>query len=227
VEIDSKNNKIKIEQTSNSGRAIITGERLEGWDVAFKGSHNIINKIPKDHLGLTGCLTLLDIEVIDINLSSEDSTCEDSINFIRVKGDVKTVNILNSISDALDIDFSDININLVEIRNAKNDCLDFSYGNYLVNKINLKNCGDKGISIGEKSNAVFKEVTIDHSNIAIAAKDTSFVEVKNSEIFHSPICFSAYRKKQEFAGAKIKILQTNCNNKQLFVQEGSKIILGI
>jgi len=227
VEIDSKNKKIKIEQTSNAGRAIITGERLEGWDVAFKGSHNIINKIPKDHLGLTGCLTLLDIEVIDINLSSEDSTCEDSINFIRVKGDVKTVNILNSISDALDIDFSDININLVEIRNAKNDCLDFSYGNYLVNKINLKNCGDKGISIGEKSNAVFKEVTIDHSNIAIAAKDTSFVEVKNSEIFHSPICFSAYRKKQEFAGAKIKILQTNCNNKQLFVQEGSKIILGI
>ena len=225
VEIDSQNKKIKIKQTSNAGRAIITGKRLEGWDVTFEGSQNIINNIPKDYLGLTGCLTLLDIEVIDISLYSKNSTCEDAINFIRTKGDVKTVNILDSMSDALDIDFSHININQVEIRNAKNDCLDLSYGNYLINKINIKNCGDKGISVGEKSNAVFKEVKINHSNIAVAVKDTSFVKVESSEIFHSPICFSAYRKKQEFAGAKIKILQTNCKNNQLFVQEGSKIVL--
>ena len=227
VEIDSENKKIKIEQISDAGRAIITGEKLEGWGVTFKGSQNIINKQPKDYLGLTGCLTLLDIEIIDISLYSKNSTCEDSINFIRVKGDVKTVNILDSASDALDIDFSHVNINQVEIRNAKNDCLDLSYGNYLINKINIKNCGDKGISVGEKSNAVFKEVKINHSNIAVAAKDTSFVKVESSEIFHSPICFSAYRKKQEFAGAKIKILQTNCENKQLIVQKGSKIVLGI
>ena len=225
VEIDSQNKKIKIKQTSNAGRAIITGKRLEGWDVTFEGSQNIINNIPKDYLGLTGCLTLLDIEVIDISLYSKNSTCEDSINFIRAKGDVKTVNILDSMSDAFDIDFSHININQVEIRNAKNDCLDLSYGNYLINKINIKNCGDKGISVGEKSDAVFKEVKINHSNIAVAAKDTSFVKVESSEIFHSPICFSAYRKKQEFAGAKIKILQTNCKNNQLFVQKGSKIVL--
>mgnify|MGYP001177674559 CR=1 FL=1 len=75
---------------------------------------------------------------------------------------MKSVNIENSISDALDIDFSHINIDQVVIENAKNDCLDLSYGNYLVNKINLKNCGDKGISVGEKSNAIFNEVKIDH-----------------------------------------------------------------
>ena len=71
VEIDSQNKKIKIEQTSNAGRAIITGERLEGWSITFKGSQNIIDKIPKDYLGLTGCLTLLDVEVQDISLSSK------------------------------------------------------------------------------------------------------------------------------------------------------------
>ena len=86
-------------------------------------------------MGLTGCLTLLDVEVIGVNLSSKNSFCEDSINFIRVKGDLETVTILDSISDALDIDFSHININQVKIENAKNDCLDLSYGNYLVNKI--------------------------------------------------------------------------------------------
>ena len=227
VEIDSQNKKIKIEQTSNAGRAIITGERLEGWSITFKGSKNIIDKIPKDYLGLTGCLTLLDVEVQDISLSSKNSTCEDSINFVRVKGNIKNVYILDSISDALDIDFSHININYVEIKNAKNDCLDLSYGNYLVNKINLEKCGDKAISVGEKSNAVFKKVKITQSNVAVVAKDTSFVKVESSEIYQSPICFSAYRKKQEFSGAKIKILQTNCDSERFFAQEGSKIILGI
>ena len=163
----------------------------------------------------------------NVSIKSSDLNCEDSINLIRVKGDLETVTILDSISDALDIDFSHINIDQVKIENAKNDCLDLSYGNYLINKINVKNCGDKGISVGEKSNAIFKEVKIDHSNIGVAVKDTSFAKVENSEIFHSPICFAAYRKKQEFAGAKIKILQTNCENKQLIVQKGSKIVLGI
>jgi hypothetical protein len=227
AEIDSQNKKIKIEQISNAGRVIITGEKLEGWSIFFEGSQNIIDKIPNDYLGLAGCLTLLDIEVIDVSLSSKNSTCEDSINFIRVKGDVKAVSIFDSISDALDIDFSQININYVEIKNAKNDCLDLSYGNYLVNKIHLENCGDKAISVGEKSNAVFKKVKINQSKVGVAVKDTSFVKVENSEISQSAICFSAYRKKQEFSGAKIKILQTNCSEERFFVQEGSKISLGI
>ena len=135
MKIDSQNKKIKIEQTSNAGRVIITGEKLKNWDITFKGSMNISQEIPKDYLGLTGCLTLLDVEVIDISLSSKNSTCEDSINFIRVKGNVKSINIFDSLSDALDMDFSQININQVEIRNAKNDCLDLSFGNYIVNHL--------------------------------------------------------------------------------------------
>jgi len=193
----------------------------------FKGSSNIINKIPKNYLGLNGCLTLLDIKVKNVSFSSTDSNCEDSINFIRVKGDVKNVTITNSISDAFDLDFSNININEVEIKNAKGDCLDFSYGNYTIQKINISSCGDKGLSAGEKSNVIVGEVKINKANIAVASKDTSFVKVENSEIFNSPICFAAYRKKQEFAGAKIKIAKTNCKDNQLSAQEGSKIILGI
>ena len=34
---------------------------------------------------------------------------------------------------------------------SKNDCVDLSAGTYKLNKLRLVNCGDKGLSVGEKS----------------------------------------------------------------------------
>ena len=115
----------------------------------------------------------------------------------------------------------------VEIKSAGGDCLDLSYGKYTIYNISAENCGDKGISIGEKSNVLLKSIKIKESNVAVAVKDSSSVRVDESQIFESAICFSAYRKKQEFSGAKIKILKTNCKKEQFLSQKGSKIILGL
>tara|TARA_Y100000590_G_scaffold403221_1_gene489692 strand:- start:3477 stop:5810 length:2334 start_codon:yes stop_codon:yes gene_type:complete len=225
LNVFSEKRTIEIEQTSNSGRVIITGKKIENWNIEFNGNKkNIDPNIPNDYLNLTGCLTLLDIEMRDININSKNSPCEDSINFIRANGEVKTVSIYESASDALDIDFSNVKINLISINSAKNDCLDLSYGTYIINKIEAQYCGDKAISIGEKSNAQVKEININQSNIAVAAKDSSTIKIDKSTIIESPICFSAYRKKQEFSGAEIKILKTNCKKEQFFSQKGSKII---
>ena len=61
--------------------------------------------LPFDLKGLTGCLTIVDSDVENINLSSKNSNCEDSINFINVKGKVNKINISNAYRDALDLDF--------------------------------------------------------------------------------------------------------------------------
>ena len=184
----------------------------------------MINKIPKDYLSLTGCLTLLDVKLTDIKLLSTNSSCEDSISIIRVKGNIKLVQVFDSISDALDIDFSNVSINYADIKNAGNDCLDLSYGNYQMDSIYLVKCGDKAVSVGERSNAVFKKINVNYSDIGLAAKDSSNVIIEKSEIAEVQTCFSAYRKKQEFAGAIVKVLQTNCKKDQFAYQEGSKII---
>tara|TARA_B100001123_G_C15336270_1_gene1032946 strand:+ start:1908 stop:4241 length:2334 start_codon:yes stop_codon:yes gene_type:complete len=230
IELNVFNDKkeINIKQKSNSGRVIITGNKIDSWNIIFNGNkfQNDTN-ISSNNLSLTGCVTLLDIEVSNINLFSKSSACEDSINFIRTKGNVNEVKIIDSESDAFDLDFSNLKINSIEIDTARNDCLDFSYGIYEVNNIEAKNCGDKGISIGEKSNITLKEIEIKKSNIALAAKDSSFVKIYKSKIFESPICFSAYRKKQEFSGAKIEILETNCDKEMFFTQKGSQIILDL
>ena len=112
----------------------------------------------------------------------------------------------------------------MDIKSAKNDCLDLSYGYYVIDNIKAENCGDKAISVGEKSIALLKEVNINNSNIAVAVKDSSVANIENSEIYNSPLCFSAYRKKQEFSGGKIKISKTNCKSEQIYTQKGSKII---
>ena len=113
------------------------------------------------------------------------------------------------------------------INSAGNDCLDLSNGKYNISNINIANCGDKGISIGEKSRTLIKNALINQTNIAIAAKDSSQLKINKSEIFNSPICFSAYRKKQEFSGAKIEVNKTNCNKDNFYIQKGSKIILDL
>tara|TARA_B100000029_G_scaffold515906_1_gene625458 strand:- start:9224 stop:11551 length:2328 start_codon:yes stop_codon:yes gene_type:complete len=223
--LEENKKKITIQQTSNSGRAIITGDKIDGWNIIFNGFGNSRDvSVPNNYLNLTGCLTILDIEVTNANFSTKDSLCEDSINFIRVNGDIHTLRTNSSIMDGIDLDFSNLKINLIDIQSAGNDCLDLSYGTYTINYVSVKNCGDKGISIGEKSKTVLKKIIVNKSNIAIAAKDSSLVKVYKSKIYKSPICFSAYRKKQEFSGAKIEIKNTNCDKENFYVQKGSTIV---
>ena len=39
----------------------------------------------------------------------------------------------------------------LEVKNSNNDCIDVSMGNYIIEKVIIENCGDKGVSVGEKS----------------------------------------------------------------------------
>jgi len=61
------------------------------------------------------------------------------------------------------------------------------------------------------------------SNIGVASKDSSTVKVKSIDIISTPVCFSAYNKKQEFWGGKIIINKNNCRPNQILQQKGSLV----
>ena len=105
-----------------------------------------------------------------------NSSCEDTINFINVDGHISEISINNSFSDALDVDFSRLKIDKINIEYALNDCVDFSAGSYELGKLNLKNCGDKALSVGEKSFIKLNEIIVKNANIGIASKDSSIVK---------------------------------------------------
>ena len=61
---------------------------------------------PIDIKGLTGCLSLINLEIENLKISATNSNCEDAVNLINSKGSIKKVFIGNSYSDGLDVDFS-------------------------------------------------------------------------------------------------------------------------
>ncbi len=225
-----KNKTIDINFLDKSSRALILGEEkvFENWTIniigkkQFYGRDNLIDS----ETNLTGCLTFLDIEVKNININSNNLHCEDSVNFIRSKGTIKNVNISNSFSDALDIDFSNLTIENINVENSKNDCVDLSYGNYKIINLVTNYCGDKGLSVGEKSNVIVNEFYSSNSEFGAVSKDSSVTKIEKAKISNNKYCIAAYNKKQEFAGSIIKIKEVDCSGyvEKLFKDDFSKII---
>ena len=227
VLIDNEEKNIKFILSALNSRILITGSEINSWTIEIDGSEyykNLKNKniTSYDKTRLTGCLTFMDIELKNVNLKSNYSLCEDSFNFIRAQGQINNIEINNSLSDAIDFDFSNIDIKTLTINNAKNDCVDMSFGIYKINSAFLYDCGDKGISVGEKSVLDIDNVEIINASIGIASKDSSIVNIEKSDI-KAKNCFASYRKKQEFSGSILRYVKTNCDEKKFIIQKGSLI----
>ena len=153
--------------------------------------------------------------------------CEDSVNIKNSFGNLEKVEISNSQFDALDLDFSQISINELFVDNAKNDCLDFSFGDYKIIKAKLDYCGDKGISVGEKSKLNLINAMIFNSKIGVASKDDAVTSIDNVMIKNINTCLAAYNKKKEFQGSTIKVKNFNCDKYQTQLQTDnlSKILI--
>jgi hypothetical protein len=212
---DSKNNVFIINQFNESGRAFFSYGEIKDIKITFSGfskkkETNYNNRLGEK--GLTGCLSFYKTKFNKTALESLISNCEDGINFMNTSGLINKIKSINAMYDGIDIDFSSLIIEKVEISNSMNDCLDLSYGNYLLKDLDLSSCGDKGISVGEKSRANIKRAKVKNSGLGIASKDSSIVNVDNLEIKNTKICVSAYKKKQEFSGAILKIKKLNCSD---------------
>jgi hypothetical protein len=126
-------------------------------------------------------------------------------------------------SDALDVDFSNLHFNNINIDNAGNDCIDFSAGDYEVYNSTLNECQDKAISVGEKTMSYFNNVEISNSNVGIATKDSSIATINNANFKDTALCLSAYNKKQEFWGGKIIVYGYSCLSNKIYQEKNSTI----
>jgi len=205
-----------IKQNLSSNRVIFLNGNISNLKIKFYSAE--LNKNQKEQIIIpnkntyTGCLTFYNINFNNSQITANGGFCEDTVNIVNSRGNINTISITNSASDALDFDFSQIDINKINIDNAKNDCVDFSYGFHKINEMLLNRCGDKGISIGESTIFIGASAFINHSNHAIVSKDSSFATVNNLKVLNSKICASAYNKKQEFDGGYLKINNMNCEN---------------
>ena len=235
IDINEEKNTIKIDQNKIGSRVYISNGKLENISIIFNGFRISENKIsdtfkppnyPINQRGLTGCISFINIYFDNIDLTANNSNCEDAINLINTSGKINTIFVQNSFSDALDADFSELRINNLKISSANNDCADFSAGKYELIKLDLNNCGDKGVSIGEKSNVKISNINANNVDVGIATKDSSTLSLKNASFQNLRTCISAYNKKQEFHGGFIKVENFNCKKftNKFEIDKVSKII---
>jgi len=81
-----------------------------------------------------------------------------------------------------------------------------------VNISNLNYCGDKGISVGEKSYIELNKLFVYNSAIGIASKDSSISYITDAYFENVNKCMSAYNKKQEFLGGILDLKKIECKN---------------
>ena len=223
--IDSKNRVITINQINPEGRFVFYNTNLKNYKIIFNG---IKKKYLKDQsrisdFNLTGCLTFKNVFFNTAEIFVKNTGCEDAVNIVNSSGVINMTEISDTSSDALDVDFSQLNFNKINISNALNDCIDFSFGKYEAKDINLLSCGDKGVSVGEKSTFNVDNLSINKTKIAFASKDSSLSSIKSLFSENYEYCLLAYRKKQEFSGGKITIKKNNCLPKTSFSDKYSNI----
>ncbi len=231
IKDNTKNQNFEFNFRDSKSRLFIQGE-FEGVNFNFLNDFKKINSLDNnsryDKNLLTGCVNFFDSKFKNVKIFSDGMKCEDSVNIKNSTGEIKQVNIQNSSYDALDLDFSKLFFENVNIANAKNDCLDFSFGNYNIANVYLKNCGDKGLSVGERSKLNLENGKILNTNTGVASKDDSITNINDIILQQINVCLNAYNKKREFKGSKINVNNFNCEKYQIkkIADNQSEIIIG-
>jgi hypothetical protein len=214
---------------SHLSKVLIYGGRLDGWSIFVLEAPRDASLLKNDDSQrfdenlLTGCLTLIDIELSGVRLTSDGCVLEDAVNLVRVRGSIERLEVRRAEYDGLDADFSDVILENVFVASAGNDCVDFSSGRYFIGNAQLLDCGDKGVSAGEKSNVDVKNIEILGAAIGIASKDSSVVTLHNYSIDKVTTCLAVYNKKQEFSGATVLADLSGCGKFPIDIDKYSNV----
>ena len=208
--VDHANKTITLKQSKSDDVAIFKNGNIAGWKIFFSGVEKLFDK--NYNFYFNGCLIFYKTVLKNVEIEIDNTNCEDGLNLINSSGKIDKLKITNSFSDGIDMDFSNIYVKNIFVDTAHNDCLDLSYGNYSFENLQLQNCGDKGLSIGEKSELKSKNIFIENSNLGFVVKDSSKATVKYLNMNHIKTCLSAYNKKQMFFGGLANIENINCTN---------------
>jgi len=134
---------------------------------------------------------------------------EDALNIINSKFKLENVEIIDTVSDGFDADYTEgtiVNSLFQNIGSAGGgDGVDISFSRITVDNIRFHNILDKALSVGEQSRMIATNIAIEHAGTGAASKDGSLLEISNSTINQAQVAgLLAYIKKPELGSASIK-----------------------
>ena len=162
------------------------------------------------------------------HVTIENTQTEDGLNLFSSRFDIRSLNIQNTKSDALDIDFGDGVIDGFMVRNSGGDALDLSGTKLRASNLDFADVHDKGISVGEVSNAELSNVRITRAGTAVVSKDLSLTRIKGiilESIKNNALM--AYSKKPEYGPGTLHAEEVNQTNVRGLAVAQSKSVVTI
>lgn len=185
----------------------------QGISVINAEKKSILKNVKVSHLknpaqngwSLTGMLNFYESPVELQYVELHNNYSEDALNIIRSNFLISDSDIHDTQSDALDVDFGTGRIENTVFKFSGNDAIDVSGTELRLENVVIIDAKDKGISAGERSKIIGRKVLIHDTEIAIASKDESIINIDDVNIERSKVALAAYQKKPEYGPAIIKL----------------------
>lgn len=146
--------------------------------------------------------------VIQDSSFSGNKDGDDLLNLIHSTFTIQRVRFAHSFADAVDLDFSDgfvVDSDFREcgVKDGNGDCLDVSGSRVNLQNVTMDGAGDKGLSVGENSEAKVWRLTVRRAGVGVAVKDLSRLHLRRSAVSDSPVGLATYQKKPEFGPSRV------------------------
>ncbi len=222
----SEEQPIRIRSSDSTGQGVAVLSAQAPSELSWVEFDNLGN--PSRHgWSLSGAVTFYESPVEIDNCYFVDSRCEDALNTMRGTFSIERAWFVRSRSDAFDADFCKGSMDSVSFIDCGNDAIDGSGSEITVHRLRVERAGDKGLSAGENSRLVVSLATIEDTDIAVACKDRSRIEMENVELRGNRLSFAAFQKKAEFGPGEILVhgLKVGDTEPAYLVEQGSLLII--
>lgn len=223
----SEENKIKIFSSDSTGQGLSVLGPSKTSTLEYVVFSNLASP-SKEDWELLGAVNFHETSVELNNVEFSGINSEDSLNLINSNFKIEGALFEDCESDCLDIDFGNGSITNSYFNECTDDCLDFSGSTITLENIEIFNAGDKGISVGERSNITAIDIVIGGDKlgfIGIASKDLSQIILDGLKITNVKYAFAVYQKKAEYGPSIIYSLKTQISDveNEYIVEENSEL----
>ena len=224
--LGSEENPIKVHSEDSTGQGLVVLTANETSLLKYVTFENLSNP-SKNGWKLTGAINFYESPVKIYSCQFKRNRSEDGLNIIRSDFVLHNSIFKDTFSDAFDGDFVKGEIKDCSFINCGNDGIDVSGSILQIERVFMDGIGDKGISIGENSQASLNHIEIKNAEIAVASKDMSEIIINHIAISDSKIGFTSYQKKPEFAGAVIRVIESDLNKIEIpfLIEENSSLTI--
>ena len=154
---------------------------------------------------ISGTIALHNADGSITHTTVSDANGDDGINIKGGLVEITNSTLDNNSSDGVDLDYvhKDSIFSSNVLTNNHGDAIDISWSDLNINDNTIFTCKDKGISVGEKSHPVITKNNIINCAVGIAVKDSSVATATKNTLVGNGTAFSLYKKKPYFSGGTL------------------------